>query len=218
MSGDEVDEAVLLSTCNRIEVIVSTRNNEAARMRLRSFFRRELAAGDAGSHRSRHGDDLLLAAVGQGQAQGHRAVARRVGHQSLERLARSGREEIDLADGRQADVVVHDLVALFEHVAVQQLHQGVDLDAGTLPVLLAERVECEGGDAESSRGTHRRAHCVGPALVPRGTRLTARLGPTTIAVHNNSDVLGDTVLINGFIGFLSFISISNFEFRSLAIV
>jgi glutamyl-tRNA reductase len=43
VSSDEVDEAVLLSTCNRIEVIVSTRNTEAARMRLRSFFRRELA-------------------------------------------------------------------------------------------------------------------------------------------------------------------------------
>jgi glutamyl-tRNA reductase len=43
VSSDEVDEAVLLSTCNRIEVIVSTRNAEAARMRLRSFFRRELA-------------------------------------------------------------------------------------------------------------------------------------------------------------------------------
>ena len=43
VSSDAIDEAVLLSTCNRIEVIVSTRNTEAARMRLRSFFRRELA-------------------------------------------------------------------------------------------------------------------------------------------------------------------------------
>ena len=46
VSSDEIDEAVLLSTCNRIEVIVATRSTEAARMRLRSFFRRELA-GDA---------------------------------------------------------------------------------------------------------------------------------------------------------------------------
>jgi glutamyl-tRNA reductase len=43
---DEVDEAVLLSTCNRIEVVVLTRNSDAARLRLRSFFRRDLA-GDA---------------------------------------------------------------------------------------------------------------------------------------------------------------------------
>jgi glutamyl-tRNA reductase len=46
VAGGEIDEAVLLSTCNRIEVVVSTRNTEAARMRLRSFFRRELAGGE----------------------------------------------------------------------------------------------------------------------------------------------------------------------------
>jgi glutamyl-tRNA reductase len=40
--GDEIDEAVLVSTCNRTEVVVLTRNLEAARMRLRSFFRRDL--------------------------------------------------------------------------------------------------------------------------------------------------------------------------------
>ncbi len=40
---DEVDEAVLVSTCNRTEVVVLTRNLDAARMRLRSFFRRELS-------------------------------------------------------------------------------------------------------------------------------------------------------------------------------
>lgn len=40
---EEIDEAVLLSTCNRVEVVVLTRNFEAARLRLHSFFRRELA-------------------------------------------------------------------------------------------------------------------------------------------------------------------------------
>ena len=43
---DDVDEAVLLSTCNRVEVVALTRNVETARLRLRSFFRREL--GSAG--------------------------------------------------------------------------------------------------------------------------------------------------------------------------
>jgi glutamyl-tRNA reductase len=45
---DEVDEAVLLSTCNRVELVVLTRNVDAARLRLRSFFRRELAGEDLG--------------------------------------------------------------------------------------------------------------------------------------------------------------------------
>jgi glutamyl-tRNA reductase len=42
VSSDEVEEAVLFSTCNRVEVVALTRDPEAARHRLRSFFRREL--------------------------------------------------------------------------------------------------------------------------------------------------------------------------------
>jgi glutamyl-tRNA reductase len=43
VSCDEIDEAVLFSTCNRVEVVCVTRSLEGARMRLHSFFRRELA-------------------------------------------------------------------------------------------------------------------------------------------------------------------------------
>jgi glutamyl-tRNA reductase len=41
--SDEIDEAVLLSTCNRVEVVALTRDPEAARLRLQSFFARDLA-------------------------------------------------------------------------------------------------------------------------------------------------------------------------------
>jgi glutamyl-tRNA reductase len=51
IASDEIDEAVLVSTCNRVELIVLTRELESARMRVRSFFRRELASADApGEH------------------------------------------------------------------------------------------------------------------------------------------------------------------------
>jgi glutamyl-tRNA reductase len=43
VAGPEIEEAILLSTCNRVEVLVSTREPDAARLRLESFFRRELA-------------------------------------------------------------------------------------------------------------------------------------------------------------------------------
>ncbi len=46
VAEEEVDEAVLLSTCNRVELIALTRAPEAARHRLRSFFRRDLGADD----------------------------------------------------------------------------------------------------------------------------------------------------------------------------
>jgi glutamyl-tRNA reductase len=41
--GDEIAEAVLVSTCNRVEVVVWAPRIELARLRLRSFFERDLA-------------------------------------------------------------------------------------------------------------------------------------------------------------------------------
>ena len=45
VASPEIEEAVLFSTCNRVEVLVSTREAEAARVRLESFFARELCLG-----------------------------------------------------------------------------------------------------------------------------------------------------------------------------
>jgi glutamyl-tRNA reductase len=58
VAGEEIDEAVLLSTCNRVEVVALTRRLEAARLRLRAFFARELA-GDAPLPAGRRLDDAL---------------------------------------------------------------------------------------------------------------------------------------------------------------
>lgn len=41
--SEEIDEAVMFSTCNRVEVVAVTRSLEAARLRLRAFFARDLA-------------------------------------------------------------------------------------------------------------------------------------------------------------------------------
>jgi len=48
VASDEIDEAVLVSTCNRVEVVALTRSVEPARHRLRSFFRRDLDGGNPG--------------------------------------------------------------------------------------------------------------------------------------------------------------------------
>lgn len=44
VASPEIEEAVLLSTCNRVEVLVSSRESEAARLRLHAFFRNDLVA------------------------------------------------------------------------------------------------------------------------------------------------------------------------------
>ncbi len=43
VASPEIDEAVLIATCNRVEVVVWTRALDTARLRLRSLFERELA-------------------------------------------------------------------------------------------------------------------------------------------------------------------------------
>lgn len=58
VAGQEIEEAVLLSTCNRVEVVALTRSPDAARLRLRSFFRRELGGEQAGLS-ERQLDELL---------------------------------------------------------------------------------------------------------------------------------------------------------------
>ena len=42
---DEIDEAVAISTCNRVEIIVSTRRVDAARHTLRQCFHADLGGG-----------------------------------------------------------------------------------------------------------------------------------------------------------------------------
>jgi glutamyl-tRNA reductase len=46
VDSDDIEEAVLFSTCNRVEVLAMTRSLEGARHRLRAFFRRDLARDD----------------------------------------------------------------------------------------------------------------------------------------------------------------------------
>jgi glutamyl-tRNA reductase len=47
VASEEIDEAVLVSTCNRVEIVALAREPEAARLRLRAFFSRELASGSS---------------------------------------------------------------------------------------------------------------------------------------------------------------------------
>ena len=46
VSSDEIEEAAIFSTCNRVEVLVLTRSLENARHRLVSFFNRDLTRDD----------------------------------------------------------------------------------------------------------------------------------------------------------------------------
>ena len=53
VASDEIEEAVIISTCNRVEIVATTHQPEAARHHLQRFFERDLAeeVGLADSHR-----------------------------------------------------------------------------------------------------------------------------------------------------------------------
>lgn len=59
VATDEIEEAVLISTCNRVEVVAITRKPDAARLRLRSFFRRDLGGEEAAGEDTRRLDEAL---------------------------------------------------------------------------------------------------------------------------------------------------------------
>ncbi len=60
VASAEVDEAVIFSTCNRVELLVVTRSVEAARMRMRGFFSQQLGSrsdvGDVSQYLYEHLD------------------------------------------------------------------------------------------------------------------------------------------------------------------
>jgi glutamyl-tRNA reductase len=69
VSHEGIEESVILSTCNRVELIVTTREPEAARLFMRHFFRHQLGDGDPG--REEPDLDDVLYEVADGEAVSH---------------------------------------------------------------------------------------------------------------------------------------------------
>ena len=146
--------------------------------------------GDGLRQLARDGGDRLAPAVGQRQAQRHAAVAGRIAHQRVQRLLRERGQPVHLADGDEADVVVHDLVALFDDVVAQKLHQRRDLLDGALPVLRRERVQRQRPQAHLARGANHLAHGLGALAVTLDARQAVLLSPAAVAVHDDRHVAG----------------------------
>ena len=71
VEAEEIDEAVLVSTCNRVEVVALTRRPDAARMRLRAFFRRDLGGDSAPQADDGRGLDSMLYELQDANAMRH---------------------------------------------------------------------------------------------------------------------------------------------------
>src|SRR5207244_1210664 len=92
------------------------------------------------------------------------------------------------ADGREADVLLHDLGPLVAEVLAEQRHQEVELRLWPLQFFDAEAVERELADAEPAALLDGRANALDAAAVALDARQAALPGPAAVAVHDNGDV------------------------------
>jgi hypothetical protein len=99
------------------------------------------------------------------------------------------RHLVDAPDGSQADVVLVQFLDLGPQIEFQQMHQGGDFGPWPVPVLTGERVERQVLHAELAAGAHDGADAVRTAPVPFHARQAALLGPASVAVHDDGDVL-----------------------------
>jgi hypothetical protein len=112
----------------------------------------------------------------------------RVAAQRVERVADHRRQAIEIADGVEPDLVVHDLGALVVEIVAQELHEPAHLVGGAGPVLRRERVERDGLEAELAGGPRDVADALGADAVALEPGLTADLRPAAVAVHDDAHV------------------------------
>jgi hypothetical protein len=136
----------------------------------------------------RSAGDLLARVVREREREDHAAVLRRVADERVEPLADERREPLELADGAEADAVLHDLGALRLEEVVEQLPQRADLRGRAGPVLRAEGVQRERLEADSPALARHRAHRLRSLAVASDARERPRLGPAAVAVHDDRDV------------------------------
>ena len=92
------------------------------------------------------------------------------------------------ADHADANVLLHDRGPLLDHVLLEQVHQEFEFALGALPVLARQAIERELFDVEPGTFLGDPPHAGDSAAMALDPRQTLTLGPTTIAIHNNSNV------------------------------
>ena len=120
-----------------------------------------------------HGvDDLQPAAVVDRQAETHAGV----GGAQVDRLlhfALHGFGNIaPAADDADADVLLHDRGALFDHVLLEQVHEKLELALRPLPIFARQAVERQLLDIQPGTFLGRAAHAGHAAAVPLNARQT----------------------------------------------
>ena len=108
------------------------------------------------------------------------------------------RQLVDATDVAHAHVVVHHALEVGLKIAAEQAHEEVDLSARAAKVVLKRKcVESEPGEADARSGFSNQLNAFGALLVAEESLERAAAGPAAIAVHDDGDVLGEPLGLEG---------------------
>lgn len=131
------------------------------------------------------GDEIVAAAVAQGERQPHFRPAGGLVDELEQRVSRGRGQVLGTADDADGDLAF----AQLGHFAVgevdEQAHQGVDFGARALPIREAEGVEGEVRHASLAASANDFAHGLGPLLVSSLPRHAALGCPSAVAIHDD---------------------------------
>ena len=106
----------------------------------------------------------------------------------LEQLHDVARQPLAVADEAHTDALTVEVVDLSTQEKAEQPHEIVDLVGGAVPVLGGKAEKGEIGNTHFCRAAHDIAHCLDTATMAGGAWQAARLGPASVAVHDDGDV------------------------------
>ena len=101
-----------------------------------------------------------------------------------------GLEGIQVADGRQTYVLVHHLPGLILKILQKEVHEGADLLFRTKPVFNGKGIEGEAADPDPAAGFRDDPDGFGSLPVSQDSAHGMALGPASVAVHDDCDMLG----------------------------
>ena len=168
------------------------RRQTGCERRLVDRLRIEPAVAGVAGQRPGGVDDLLTAAVVEGQNEGHPGAARRRRLALGERREDRGGHALVAADAAEADAVLEQRRTLRGEVLAAEEHERVDLLRGTFPVLAREGVERERLDAEPGALGHDPANALGALAMTEHPWHAALRGPAPVAIHDHGDVAGES--------------------------
>ncbi len=118
------------------------------------------------------------AAVIDCQAQRRAGVAAAHAHVFIHFLEYIGRQADPPADGRESDVLLHDLRALGQKILVQQRHEEIKFRLRSLPVVGAQAIEGQLRNRQAAAFFDGRTHALDAAAMPLDARQACAAAPS----------------------------------------